>query len=112
MPGYLYLPVYLFLIFMMCFITSLRYIASPKHTLQEKKIPFIYPLLFCVFLTFWLGYRPISSVFVDTINYANEYEDLDYYDVSIDWRSEWIWALLMVTSKSIELGVHEFFTLI
>lgn len=113
MPASLYLPIYFTIIGVLCLVYSSRMLLSPDYHLQEEQNSIVPPLLLSLFLTFWLGFRPISGFyFGDTINYAHDYNILDYYDVSISLRSEWVWRSIMILCKTLRLSVHVFFTII
>ena len=93
---------------------AFRYISSPSYALQMEKHDMLLPLSLCVFLIFWLGFRPISGTyFGDTANYALEYSMLDTQNaMGINWKSEWLWALTMLLCKSTGFSVSIFFTLV
>lgn len=113
MPASLYLPIFLSIIGFLCLVYSFSMLASPDSRFQERFSSIVPAFILSLFFIFWLGYRPVSGTyFGDTANYALEYQNLGYYEIDVNWRREWIWALVMVTSKSIGLDIHEFFTII
>jgi hypothetical protein len=93
-------------------IMGLRRVSSPDNILQKSGSQPWIPLLLCLFLTFWMGLRPISGAFGDTVNYAWEYAHMNPRNISMNWDSEWIWALLMNGSKAAGLSIHAFFTIV
>lgn len=113
MSASLYLPTFFTIIGILCLVYSSRMLVSPDFHIQEETKSVIPPVILSLFFIFWLGFRPISSFyFGDTYNYAHEYRNLEYYEVSINWNSEWLWATIMVFCKTIGLSVHVFFTII
>lgn len=87
-------------------------IASPDNSHQKAGSTFILPLLLCLVLTLWMGLRPVSSAFGDTVNYAFEYTTMDARHVSMDWSGEWIWQWMMNGSKTLGLSINAFFTIV
>ena len=109
MDPLLYFPLYLTLIGVLCTITAFRYIGSSSYSLQEEQQPFITPLLLCIFLVIWLGYRPAHYIFGDTVNYAFGYRRLVPGIIAIDWNKEWVWEWITMTCKSLNLSVEAYF---
>lgn len=91
-----------------------RYILSPDYRYQAKEYNIVLPLVMSLVFVFWLGMRPISYAFGDTVNYARSYYSLNPESafLSIDWHYEWIWGAMMIGCKSMGLGVSAFFTII
>lgn len=112
MPASLYQPLFLLVVTLLCMITGLRYVFSPGYELQAKERGFVIPLAVSLILVFWIGMRPVSSAFGDTVNYAFEYSLIEPTLVDMDWHSEWIWQWLMMSCKGIGLDVHWFFTVV
>ncbi len=108
----LYEPVYLAVMMALCGWTAIRHIASPDYSLQEKGGRFFFPLALCIALVFWIGMRPVSYVFGDTVNYAFEYQTLMLRDIHMNWQSEWIWQWLMVGCKKAGFSLEIFFTIV
>ena len=87
-------------------------LASPDCRYKEAGSGIFLPLSLCVILVFWIGLRPVSSAFGDTVNYAFEYANLNPHLISMDWSREWVWQLLMNGCKSAGLGINVFFLVI
>ena len=64
-------------------------ITSPDNSFQQKGSLLFWPLLICLGLTLWIGLRPVSVAFGDTVNYAREYNTLDPRHISMNWSGEW-----------------------
>ena len=81
-------------------------ITSSDNSFQQKGSRMLWPLLLCLGLTLWIGFRPVSGgAFGDTINYAMEYTTLDPRHISMDWSEEWIWQWLMNGCKAAGFGL-------
>ena len=87
-------------------------ISSPDNRHQLEGSSIVLPLLLCIALTFWIGFRPVSSAFGDMVNYALEYSKMDARHISMDWSSEWIWQWLMNGCKAAGFSIHTFFTIV
>ncbi|MBO6169279.1 MAG: EpsG family protein [Bacteroidales bacterium] len=85
---------------------------SLDYSIQEKGSRIWLPMLMCLGLSFWIGLRPISGAFGDTVNYALEYATMDPRHISMDWHSEWIWQLLMNGCKAAGLSINVFFLIV
>lgn len=114
MIASLYQPIFLLIVSIFCFSLSIRYISSPDFRFQENKSGIIFPLVLCIFFIFFLGLRPVNGeYFGDTFNYAYEYSNLEPgRDVYYSLMTEWFWALIMVTCKSLGFDIHIFFTIV
>ena len=112
MAAYLYEPVYLVLILALSAWIGLRLAMSQDYSLQVKGAGWMFPMLLCLALTFWLGFRPVDFLFGDTVNYALDYRMLNIREVRMDWHREWIWQWLMAGCKKAGLSLEVFFTII
>lgn len=112
MSALLYQDVFLYVMLAWSAITVLRLLRSHGYLLQEKGDGFLLPLVCGVTLTLWLGLRPVHYAFGDTVNYAQEYADLELSTVAMDWGKEWIWQWLMITCKAAGMSVNGFFLLV
>ncbi len=105
----IYQPLFLTIIGILCLFTSFRYIGSSGYALQEKQESFFTPLVLCIILVIWIGYRPVHICFGDTVNYASGYRRLIPGITTIDWSKEWVWDWITVTCKSLGLSVQGYF---
>lgn len=113
MPASFYLPTFFTIVGLLCLVYSSRLVLSSDSHLQEESKSIIPPLILSLFFIVWLGFRPVSGVyFGDTLNYANDYKNLEYYKVAIDWHQEWFWSFIMVSCKTAGMNVNVFFTII
>ncbi len=87
-------------------------VASPDNRYQEQGSSVLIPFLIGLGIAFWIGLRPISGAFGDTINYALDYSKMNVHQISMDWSGEWVWQWLMNGCKAAGFSVHVFFTII
>jgi len=87
-------------------------LASPDCRYKEAGSSMFLPLSLCLILTFWIGLRPVSGAFGDTVNYALEYANMDPHHVSMDWSGEWVWQWLMNGCKASGLSLSAFFLIV
>lgn len=92
--------------------TGCRYLASSGNLLQQTQEGWLFPFILSLFFVLWIGMRPVSGAFGDTVNYALGYATMKPDIVEIDWHSEWIWQWLTMGCKKAGLNVHWYFTLV
>lgn len=112
MNPFLYQQVFTGASALIALVMGLSRMTSPGNSFQQKGSHAIVPLLLCLVLTFWIGLRPVSFAFGDTINYAREYSMLNPRHISMDWGDEWIWQWLMNGCKALGLSIQTFFTIV
>ncbi len=112
MQATLYQPVYIGLVAILAVMTGFGRVTSAGYSIQEKGSGWMGPFLLCLVFAVWLGLRPVSSVFGDTVNYALEYQTMGIRNVHMDWSGEWIWQWLMMGCKAAGLTVNIFFLII
>ena len=87
-------------------------ITSPDNSFQQEGSRLLWPLLLCLGLTLWIGLRPVSFAFGDTVIYAREYNTLNPRHISMDWSGEWVWQWLTNGCKAAGFSLPVFFTLV
>lgn len=112
MSPFLYQKVFTGAIAVLAVVMGSSRITSPGNSHQKTGSTFTTPLFLCLVLTFWIGLRPVSAAFGDTVNYALEYATMDARHVSMNWSGEWIWQWLMNGSKALGLSINTFFTIV
>ncbi len=114
MAPSLYQPLFLSVVSLLAAIMAAMYLSSPTDARSEKgmhsSILLCIPL--CIVLTVWLGMRPVSGEFGDTVNYALTYENSEVIFSGIDFHQEWLFNLLMYLCQEGGMDVSEFFTII
>lgn len=112
MSPFIYQEVFTGTTAMLAMVMGVTRVTSPDNSLQQKGSSWLWPLLLCLGLTFWIGLRPVSSAFGDTVNYAMEYTLLDPRHIKMDWSGDWIWQWLMNGCKAAGFSIQVFFTII
>lgn len=112
MSASLYQPIYLALVAIMAVLIGFSRVSSPGYSLQDRGSNWFFPFLISVAFAVWLGLRPVSSLFGDTVNYAIEYQMKDIHNVQMDWSGEWLWQWLMIACKKMGLSVNLFFLIV
>lgn len=116
MSASLYEPLYLTMVGILCLMYGIKLMGTSGNTLaigEENKGHFFIPLLLCTAFAIWLGERPVSYVFGDTGNYAHTYQMIgEYVNTNINWKDEWLWALLTVTCRKMGFSVHTYFLIV
>ncbi|MBR2631795.1 MAG: EpsG family protein [Bacteroidaceae bacterium] len=70
-------------------------------------------LMLTVFLCFYMGLRPVSHTFGDTVNYAYNYKHTFGQALfNIDFEEEWLWDFIMLTCKKSAFTVNMWFLVI
>lgn len=113
MEASLYYPIFIYSLGFLVVLTAIRYLDSNGFTLQERgSQDFLLPLMLCVLYALFLGNRPVSNMFGDTMNYAREYMELEVHEVLMNWQGEWVWQWFMVFCKSFDMPLEWFFTIV
>lgn len=112
MSPFIYQEVFIGTIASIAFVMGGMRLASPDERYRESGSSIWLPLAICTILVFWIGLRPVSGAFGDTVNYALVYSRLDPHHVSMNWSGEWIWQWLMNGCKAAGLSVNMFFLIV
>lgn len=105
--------IYYWLVFVVCLFLYFNYSGSDNCNKLLQKNSMVPALILTIFLMIFMGLRPVSYVFGDTINYALGYK-LEVGDAlfSIDFEKEWFWAFVKFACKQAGLTVHAWFLII
>lgn len=111
---YFYSTVYFIFFLVICWATFLYHVGSnTQKILYAESSPIqLAALVLSLMVTLFLGLRPVSSSFVDTIMYSISYERIELVFRPIDLKTEWLWTNLTVFCKSIGLNINEYFLVI
>lgn len=112
MSPFIYQEVFVGVTVAMAVVMGLARVSSPGSGHKETGSNFLLPLALCTVLVLWIGLRPVSVAFGDTVNYAHGYARLDPHHVSMDWGEEWVWQWLMNGCKAAGLSVNLFFLVV
>ena len=97
---------------MLAVVMGVSRITSPDNSYQQRGSHVFLPLIISLILTFWIGFRPVSGAFGDTVNYAMEYTNLNPHLIQMDWSGEWIWQWLMNGCKAVGFSLPVFFAIV
>ena len=94
----------------------MRLIISGGNTLaigEHNRGNSLGPLILCLILAIWIGLRPVSFLFGDTVNYAMVYNAIEPGNLH-DYRisSEWLWDIFTYLCRTAGLSVNVYFMLI
>lgn len=92
-PAEIYQDFYTSFLFGLCFIVAIYYFTSQNNDNIRRNLPFtqLVALVLSILIIFFVGFRPVSSVFVDMGLYVHTYNNiLDGYNVPEDSRGEWL----------------------
>ena len=105
--------IYYWVVFIISLLLYFNYSGSKncdKLLTQNSMFP---ALMLTLFLMVYMGLRPVSFAFGDTINYAAGYNTATELAVfALDLDSEWFWAFIMLTCKQFGFTVNMWFLII
>ncbi len=111
---YFYSTYYYIFFLVICWATFLYHVGSSNQKILHAKSSPMQGVALALSLgvTWYLGLRPISGSFVDTIMYAINYERIEPVFRPITLTTEWLWTNNTIFCKRIGLNVNEYFLLI
>lgn len=107
-------PIYFWGIFITCVFLYFNYSGSNNCDKLLSKNSMVPALLLTLLLVVFMGLRPISGRFGDTVNYAYVYRNMPAQPAifAVDFDKEWLWAFIMNTCKAAHLTVSGWFLII
>lgn len=112
-PDYLYQIVYLCVVSMITIVIMAQYYNRSRELSYSKPISDVIGIFLIVFLVFFIGLRPLSTLFGDTIVYVDWYWDYDGRIFQFDNEAEnKIFDNLMALWGFARLGYTSFFIFI
>lgn len=111
-PG-LVPQLYYWAVFLFCLFLYFNYSGSDNCDKLLKKNSMYPALILTLFLMVYMGLRPVSHVFGDTVNYAWGYKlanGLAFF--KMDFDKEWLWDFIMLTCKQSGFTVNMWFFII
>lgn len=103
-----YTPYFNYMVLAMVFVAAAQCFTNQIFRKETISINAIWGLVFSTFLILYMGLRPISNRFGDTVNYATDFETLRNVNTYIRFNSEWAFGYLMLWFN--KLGdIHSFF---
>lgn len=105
--------IYYWAVFIICLFLYFSYSGSDNCDNLLKQNSMFPTLMLTVFLMIYMGLRPVSFAFGDTINYAAGYARLvGTASFSIDLNKEWFWHFIEVICKQAGFTVNMWFLVI
>jgi len=105
----LYPKIFHGLVFILCLFIVIKYSASSDNKLLLQKQPVGPMISLGVLLILFIGLRPVSYVFGDTVNYAYIYNHSLNLTYGFNFRTEWLFDSYMFFCKLIGLPISVFF---
>ena len=106
-PAYLYSTVYLYVVVMLCLITSFVYVSSNgQKCLKVSNTTNLIPtFILSILIILFLGLRPFTKDFGDTSMYVHWYNNvLDFSgETIIGGQGEWLWDYIATVCQSFGL---------
>ena len=81
MSPFIYQEVFTGATALLAVVMGVSRITSPDNSFQRYGSRLFWPLLLCLGLTLWIGLRPNSFAFGDTVNYARFYNMMDIHHI-------------------------------
>ncbi len=111
-PANLYHAIYINLLFVLTILYVLSHQGLSFQAVYRGRENYVASLVLCIILILFLGLRPISYIFGDTINYAEKYNLMKHGFVHYSPEdSDWLFAWLMDWCAQI-MSVQMFFLII
>lgn len=104
---------YYWAVFLFCLFLYFNYSGSDNCDKLLKKNSMYPALILTLFLMVYMGLRPVSHTFGDTVNYAYIYRNaagLAFF--SPDFEEEWLWDFILQTCKQSGFTVNMWFFII
>lgn len=111
-PG-LVPQLYYWAVFLFCLFLYFNYSGSDNCDKLLKKNSMYPALILTLFLMVYMGLRPVSHTFGDTVNYAWGYKLANGSAFfKIDFDKEWLWDFIMLTCKQSGFTVNMWFLIV
>lgn len=111
-----YLPLFLTILGIFALVSSVILMGMNGNTLavgEQNKGSYIPAFIICLILAVWMGMRPVTGGFGDTVNYALIYGLLSPEDpLELSLGGEWGWTLLTYFCKTSGFSVHTYFVIV
>lgn len=105
----LYPKIFYGLVLLLCLFVVIKYSASSNNSLLLQKHPVGPMIALGTLLILFIGLRPVSHVFGDTVNYAYIYNHSLNLTHGFNFSSEWLFDSYMFFCKLIGLPISVFF---
>lgn len=111
---YIVHPIFYWGVFIICLFLYFNYSGSNNCDKLLTKNSMVPALLLTILLIVYMGLRPVSHRFGDTVNYAYIYRNMPINPAifAVDLDKEWLWGFVMNTCKAAHLSVSEWFLIV
>ena len=110
---YIVHQIYDWTVFFVCLFLFFKYSGSNSCENLLRKNSMVPALLLTMLLIFYMGLRPVSIAFGDTVSYAYGYSfEMRSAAFSIDWNKEWFWAFVKYMCQQAGFTVNVWFLII
>lgn len=101
-------------IFLTCLVLFLNYSGSSNCDKLLEKHSMVPAFILTLCLIIYMGLRPVSYQFGDTVNYAYVYRNMPIQPAifAVDLNKEWLWGFIMNACKAAHLTVSTWFIII
>ena len=113
-PSYYFNTTYYIFFLVICWATILYHVGSNTQKILhlESSTLKLATFILTVIVTFFLGLRPVSAVFIDMKMYAYNYSVIDTVFRPISLKTEWFWTNITIFCKRFGLNLNEYFLFI
>lgn len=114
-PLQYYTWVYYWLMASLCLITGINYLGSNNCSKLLRQNSGLFPFLFTIIITIYIGLRPISGrYFVDMGMYAHGYRicNVNTFSGFFNFHSEWFFEFIMKTCKVVIGDINIWFLIL
>lgn len=109
----LYVHIYMIVMFLLCLWVGLIYMQSADNSRLLTIQPIGIPVVVATILILFLGLRPISYVFGDSVMYAYTFRHLSTSaEIRIDLSKEWLFDLIELLCVKLKLDISTWFLFI
>ena len=111
-PASAYQAIYINLLFILTIFYALSFQNMSFQSIYRGRDNYGSALFLCIVLILFLGLRPVSHHFVDTVNYARTYANLQYGLIEYDPdASDWLFYWIMNKASKV-MSINAFFLII
>lgn len=86
-----FVSIYTWTIFVIAFFTACNYMFSKNNDLLLKQRHALFAFLLVALAIWFIGFRPVSGVFVDMYMYNHYFYNKVYSAADFSFRGEWLW---------------------
>ena len=108
-----YVHIFMISMYLLCFWVGVSYMQSADNSKLLRVQPLYIPVIVAFLIIYFLGWRPISFEFGDSVMYAYSFRHLSpSQEIHIDLRHEWLFDLIELLCVKLQLSIYVWFLLI